>query len=154
MHNNGKKGTTEKKCWKGKVEKTWRFVRRHGSNFSPNDNTLVLKTSFHGDERVLGSCINMRRFITGVSNWFVIVDVLFPIDWVMLIGINSNQDHTYISLMEVEKNEIILKMRWYSESQAKKKSRLKLTKSFNTWDTTFRQIKSHPRNTNWSTIVI
>ena len=72
----------------------------------------------------------------------------------MLIGINSNQDHTYMSLMEAEKNEIILKMRWYSESQAKKKSRLKLTKSFNTWDTTFRQIKSDPRNTNWSTIVI
>ena len=76
---------------------------------------------------MLGSCKNMRRFITGVSNWFVIVDVLFPIDWVMLIGINSNQDHTYMSLMEAEKNEIILKMRWYSESQAKKKARLKLT---------------------------
>lgn len=136
------------------MEITWRFARRHGSNFSPNDNTLVLKTSFHGDERVLGGCINMRRFITGVSNWFVIVDVLFPIDWVMLIGINSNQDHTYMGLMEVEKNEIILKMRWYSESQAKKKSRLKLTKSFNTSDTTFRQIKSDPRITNWSTIVI
>lgn len=92
------------------MEIAWRFGRRHRSNYSPNDNTLVLKTSFHGDERVLGGCINMRRFISGVSNLFVIVDVLFPIDRVMLIGINSNQDHTYMRLMEVEKNEIILKM--------------------------------------------
>ena len=66
----------------------------------PDYDALVLESSFHGNERVLGSGINMRRKLGGVSGLIVHVYVMFSIDWVQLVRIYCYQDHADTRLVK------------------------------------------------------